>query len=213
MENNNKNWVLPEGFWTEQRAWDSYLDRVDTIYLDLDDTLVPLSEKLLETFGKSPSCVDLITDYNNKLYEVCGVQKKNFWNIVANQGPEFWSSMELTAGGTALLDFCKYLEETRGIRWQIVTALVSDHHPRCRATAAAGKAAWAADRGLADRLTISNSKFAHAAPSKLLIDDCPERVEKFRHSGGHAVYFPQPWNVGTILKKMFDEIHAPRFMK
>lgn len=179
---------------------------INTIYLDLDDTLVALTEPLLELFGKSKSCKSLITDYNHTLYEVCGVHKKHFWNIVADRGPEFWANLEMTSDGTRLLNLCMNLEAQRGIRWQIVTALVSERHPRCRATSAAGKAAWAANRGWADRLTITNSKFAHAATTKLLIDDCPERVEKFYAAGGWAIFFPQPWNCGEGYEKLVSKV-------
>lgn len=208
-----KEWILPNGFLNQDRAWDCYLDKIDTIYVDVDDTIVELTAPLLKFHGVCPSKKGLITDYNKKIYEVVGLEPRDFWFQVAQAGPDFWESLTLTAEGAAILNFCQKLEKDHGIRWQLVTALVSDRHPECRRTSADGKAAWASARGFADRLTISNAKHAHAAPNKLLIDDCPDWIEKFRARSGHAVYFPQPWNVGTTLAKMFDEIYAPRFMK
>lgn len=205
-------WVLPDGF-KEQRAWDCYLDKIDTILVDVDDTLVDLTVPLLEFFGACPSKKALITDYNSKIYEVVGIEPREFWFRIAGAGPAFWENLPLTAEGAVVLSFCQTMERDHGVRWQLMTALVSDRHPECRAASAAGKANWAARKGWADRLTISNAKHVHASERTLLIDDFSDWIEKFRANGGHAVHFPQPWNVGTTLAKMFDEIYAPRFMK
>lgn len=178
---------------------------IDTIYLDLDDTIVDLTGALLRLFRKNPECKNSITEYNHTLYKVCGVEKKDFWNTVSKQGHEFWANLEITQRGEYLLNLCQSFEAIHKVRWQFLTALVSDRHPQCRDVSAAGKVSWAAKHGLSDRLTISTTKCIFAGRRKLLVDDCPQHVEQFRAAGGKAVYSPQPWNEG-VWSKTTDEI-------
>jgi len=195
----------------QQRFWDSYLDVVDTIYLDLDDTLVDLTGVLLQKFGHEESERSKITSYN--LAPVIGRYRSEvqFWEDVSRFGIDLWADLQPTTHGKVLLDFCKTLEKERGIKWQIVTALVPQEHGECAKVSAAGKVAWAINQNLLDRLCICTNKSAHAAPTKLLIDDRQESVESFRKAGGLALTFPQPWNTGTTVKQLYDDIHAPRW--
>ena len=160
--------------------------RIRRCFLDLDGVLVDFLRGALEACGAADM------DYPKGQYwieEVLGVTRADMWSRFGDlerffadlkwhrDGPEIWRLAQVYYGGDGGL-------------W-----LLSTPHDGGEGTF--GKMQWV-ERNLGAawtrRLILAWDKTACAAPSSLLVDDCPGNVDSWRACGGRAVLVPRIYN-------------------
>ena len=168
----------------------SYLP--DAVFLDLDDTIVDFTEEVV--YRKTGSTdISGVTDYSGTLFDVCGMTQVEFYELMSD--PTFWSSLTMNDTGRALIE----VVERSGVPWTILTAVPSFQRLpnnlvyKARRAALVGKLDWFEANGIT-KYAIATEKRMFAGSRKILIDDSPERVDKFRKHCGIAITVPQPWN-------------------
>lgn len=163
--------------------------RPDSVYMDLDDTLVDLAGRICGLYGKTKSDIH---EYDKSIYEVCNVSREQLWEDVAFEGARFWEQIPILPWAD---DFVR-AATMHGQRLIIMTALPLPGSP-ARDHAAVGKLRWLKNYFGSDfdDFAFTRAKEAFAGPNKLLVDDRVSHIQDFIEAGGQAVYAPQPWNI------------------
>ena len=166
--------------------------KIETIYLDLDDTLVDLQGPLFDLSGVSRSRIPEIEVYKKSLLDWSGLTREVFCENWADAGPDFWEGLEWTDIGREIWEEANKTDA----EVIIVTALPADSNPRLREATAIGKMRWF-DKVFHEEFSafaFCSEKHKLAGPNKLLIDDRTDFIDGFMARGGSALVVPQPWN-------------------
>lgn len=146
------------------------------IYLDMDGVLTDLATHIFQWHG-----VPYPNPWPKMEYNIAEVMGKDCWDLPTF----FWSTMPKTKEFDAILRLLRNNKIT-------ICTCPTDHH------SASGKLTWLKrnyPEGY-DDFIICRDKSHLASRNVLLIDDCDEKVIKFRKAGGRAILFPRPWNSG-----------------
>lgn len=151
------------------------------VFLDLDGVLAEFHDSAFTFFGKEvtrPRVYDIVSSL--------GMLADDFWNSL-DYG--FWRNLPWTQEGEKLFEGILDLVPARD-----VFVLSS---PSWTSGCLGGKADWVKHNlghGYLKRLHLAASKFAVAAPGKILIDDFDTNVMDFRKHKGKALLVPRQWN-------------------
>ena len=162
--------------------------KINTVFLDLDNTLVDFNGAVYSLFGLSRKQVEAPTEWHGihkSLSKVLGrdVTEAELWARVADAGEDWWANLEWLPGSDDMVGQIKRL----GL--EIFVCSSAGWIP----SSATGKLRWVA-RNIGCETFLCRNKHMLATPDRLLIDDAPHQVESFRKAGGKAIYYPQPWN-------------------
>lgn len=157
---------------------------VSRLYLDMDGVLVDFDSRVDEfgarkAPGKNPDAID--------------------WNIAKEIGPDFWANMKWMPGAEKFYAACRDLCHTAGIEMGILTAIEIPAGVR-------GKCLWVhwnTDLDNEHLVIVKKGamKSLFAAPDRILVDDTPENIERFRAAGGLGVRYENPRQaMADILK-------------
>ncbi len=166
------------------------MSKINTVFLDLDNTLVDFNGAVYDLFGFDRAAVGLQepTEWHGihkAISKVIGrdVTEAELWARVADAGEDWWANLEWLPGSPSLV------RELQGLEYKLFVCSSTGWIP----SGAAGKLRWVA-RNIGCETFLCRYKNMLAAPDRVLIDDAPHQVESFRKAGGHAIYYPQPWN-------------------
>ena len=164
------------------------MSKINTVFLDLDNTLVDFNGAVYNLFGLSRKQVEEPTEWHGihkSLSEALRreVTEAELWARVADAGEDWWANLKWLPGAAPLV------RELQCLEYEIFVCSSTGWIP----SSATGKLRWVA-RNIGCETFLCRHKHMLAAPDRLLIDDAPHQVESFRKAGGHAIYFPQPWN-------------------
>ena len=152
-------------------------------FLDVDEVLV-------DFVGPALSLHDLTFDEVKNHWpkttwsfeEVFGWSSKKFWNPINKEGAKFWENLpELP-----WIDELLYLVSVKFPDCYLVSS------PTLNSSSYVGKITWICKKfgkGF-NQFILTSHKELLAGPERILIDDRPENVKKFRNWGGRAVLFP-----------------------
>jgi len=159
------------------------------IILDLDGVLADFTSAACAVHGKYGATK--INKWN--FFKDWGITEREFWAKIKAHGDDFYRESVLPFSWA--LDLLAAVEQTD--EYVIMST------PACGSPEGyAGKKIWV-DKYLQPHvlepieLIVGGAKHLMAQPDRLLIDDYDKNVENFRKAGGHAITFPQPWNVNT----------------
>ena len=128
--------------------------------------------------------------------KVLSIDDDEFWEVIHNQGVDFWRRLKPYSWFPALHNALCSLGKV-----YFVTAPTHSPH------SAAGKMLWLKDRfgdGFKDFI-ITRQKHLLANIGCVLVDDCDHNIEAFeRHGQGKGILFPQRWN------SAHEHIHSDR---
>jgi len=125
----------------------------------------------------------------NEAAKAIGVDISNnkMWKAIDAAGEDFWANLKPYPWTDELWDLCS--------RYGEVAILTS---PSDKPESAYGKVKWLKRwKGKNFReYFIGSRKYLAAGPNKVLIDDHPKKLNKFKDPeyGGRGILFPQPWN-------------------
>lgn len=155
---------------------------IEAVFLDMDGVLANFMEAALRAHGLDPQT--LVWPPGAVSYaSVMGIEKSHFWPPIDGTSG-FWERLEPYPWIDDLLRACRQVTEN--------IALLSTPSPAPGAWS--GKRTWQR-RHLPDcELILCRSKHFLATPSRVLIDDTDEKIDKWRAAGGHGIVFPQLWN-------------------
>jgi len=165
------------------------MSEINTVLLDLDNTLVDFNAAVYKLFGLSKTFVKEPTEWHGihkSLSEALRreVTEAELWARVADAGEDWWANLEWLPGAKDMV--C----EIKRLGLEIYICSSTSWIP----SSATGKLRWVARNIPSCETFLCRHKHMLAAPDRLLIDDAPHQVESFRKAGGHAIYYPQPWN-------------------
>jgi hypothetical protein len=174
-----------------------------TILLDLDDTLISFTERIVQHFT-CDTFINGVTDYDGSLFDVCGCTQEQFYLHMSDPG--FWEFLPWREDGIKLYKAAQKLPQDVMIMTALPfeqVGLAQQYVERARNAAAIGKTRWAQRYGIRD-FAIVTDKWQFAGPGMLLIDDNPHRTAAFTARGGQAITVPQPWNdaSGDVVELM-----------
>jgi hypothetical protein len=171
--------------------------KINTIILDLDDTLNCLTMTILGQLG-----ADVLPYQYDRFPPSCGYDIIAAWSELTSRPkpsvPEFWEMVTEDIWATAPRSQQFWLLEwaaTAVGRKNVIIATVPTKSGECLS----GKYTWMmrhlpvwAHRQYA----ITPRKQFFAREGTLLVDDSDSNVDKFRERGGSAILLPRPWNTG-----------------
>lgn len=172
----------------------------ETIYLDLDDTILDLLGPICDLVGV-PVPENGSLETRDKFYEVNNLDYREVWLEIAKLGSKFWNRLNFKPGGYYLMQRCFELAPTI-----IVTALPKFQNPAYK-YAALGKLEWLYSMNIPN-FALCNNKQMLASPKKLLIDDHVAR--QFSAAGGQAVEVPAAWN--DVAGDLYDVVKNVEFL-
>lgn len=154
------------------------------IYCDMDGVLVDFNSQFRSlSEGINPN------DYEKTH------GRKMFWNLINNEGVEFWSSMSWMKDGKELWEFIK----------SPTTELLSA--PSVQEESRIGKARWVGKNlpGVILNLEYAVDKKKFAGPNNILIDDHPKNISDWVESGGIGILHYSARETIFTLKNIFNE--------
>jgi 5'(3')-deoxyribonucleotidase len=154
--------------------------KIETIFLDLDDVIVDFYGAALKLFPYHN-----VTDMSNwSVEESLGITHEEFWARIVRE-PRFWEELPWLPWGLTL-----HKELTK------IAPVVFATSPSSCPYAAAGKIEWFHKYFGRDfrKFVLVQDKEVLARHNTLLIDDRDYNVDKFIEAGGYAIAFPRPWN-------------------
>ncbi len=174
------------------------LSVVDTIILDIDDTLNSLSLVIMGFFGcpvgpydydKFPVELgyDVMAAVNQmlELAEDEAWQLKDFWNAIPR---ELWAEAPLSLESSYLLERSAQLVGEENVYLATSPTKCPESH--------AGKVEWMHQflpEWIHRQYFITPRKWKLANAESLLIDDCDDNIELFNRKG-QGLIVPRPWN-------------------
>ena len=151
-----------------------------SIYLDMDDVVAAFRRHCEAFFAKK-------ADGSWNFYEQWGMTADQFWNEI-DEDPFFWSHMPKTDQCDELVK----LVETVDPDFNILTC--PHDHEQCYA----GKYYWAKKHlgfdNVARRLILDGAKWERSKVGRILIDDKPDNITKWKSGGGIGILWPADWN-------------------
>lgn len=153
--------------------------------LDMDGVLVDFVGGACHWHGKTNPYGKPGTAGEWDVIKLIGMEPEPFWK---NLGRGFWSGLDWMHDGKFILDV---VEEAFGA--DNVCLLTSP----CETDGCIdGKRDWVKAHmpSYSKRLLVGSAKEFCAGPDRLLIDDHPGNVTKFKAAGGSACLLPRPWN-------------------
>ena len=170
----------------------------NTVYLDVDDTLLEWTEEMLFRLCGSRDISGIHTHFDPSLFG--GATVADVSRVM--ESVDFWYSLRMGETGAKILEALKGLEQDV----ILVTAI-----PPATASLKARRAALEAKGALSARFKlpvclISDSgnmeswkatKALLASSSKLLVDDSESACRAFSEAGGQSILVPRPWNSST----------------
>lgn len=157
------------------------------VLCDLDGVLADFSRAACVLHGRPTYAV---TKWN--WYTDWGMDSYEFWAPIKDAGVGFYNSFVRPT------PWCRELYDYLRLNYPMIIATATPLHPGL----ICGKAKWIEDiLSPHPPVHFGNDKSLMAAPDRVLIDDRNENVNAFRDAGGHAITFPQPWNVMHKMTK------------
>lgn len=175
----------------------------NTIFVDVDDTILDWTGEMLERLTGSRDISRVTVQYDPKFFGDTTELDKAM--VMAELG--FWRSLKLTRLGHALLAAIVAGEFEQDVTLVTATPPLMPGVP-ARVNDAVQRAASRAKRELGARLGLpvnvvtshsaygkwAKAKAMLASPLKVLIDDSGSMTKAFAEKGGQAVLVPKPWN-------------------
>lgn len=165
----------------KEEAANKQLQSKYKIYCDLDGVLVDFDKRFEEfSNGISPK------QYESKY----GITK--FWELITDQGHEFWSNMEWMPEGRKLWDYIKKYKPS------LLSA------PSRESSSRYGKRLWVQNNipGTPLILAKREAKQNYAGKNNILIDDRKDNCDEWVYAGGIAIMFTSTDQVINDLKQL-----------
>jgi 5'(3')-deoxyribonucleotidase len=159
----------------------------------MDGVLTAWSETVARMFGHRIPPPPAKVPYD--IWESFGVSEKELWAAVNAEGPSWWEHLDEYEWSEELYARLQALATGRDALLVICTS------PCAKGHSAMGKQRWMNrfTGSIFRDIVITPHKHLLARPNAVLIDDSPDKVEKFRQYGGSAVLFPRQWNDGPDM--------------
>ena len=153
-------------------------------YLDMDGVISNFTAQAWPLFTKGKKYEDHEWQkWGQKMEDELGIPPYRFWPTIDRAGTIFWANMPKWEWTDELI---KMLGPKN-----ICICTSPSRQPEC----VFGKRMWLVNNGYANlSYAIIKHKHLMARPGRILIDDTPKKVDKWRAAGGDAILFPQPWN-------------------
>jgi len=163
------------------------MNKIHTIYLDLDGVFVDLQSKIDEIFGAG-------TQYGD-------IPAKRFWAEM-EKIPHLFNNLDQIPGSRSLFKYIESLQDIYNIEIAILTSIPIA--TGSLGTAREDKIRWVR-RNLSETIPVitvlgGKNKAKYANPNSILVDDLPRNVELFKAEGGNAILHKD--NAETIIKLM-----------
>lgn len=174
-------------------------------YLDMDGVISAFTAAAWPLFTKGESYDEKnYKKLGSKMEDELGIPPYKFWPTIDRAGTIFWANMPK-------FEWADELIEMLGPK-NICICTSPSRAPEC----VFGKRMWLVNNGYGNlNYSIIKHKHLMARPGRILIDDTPKKVDKWREAGGSAILFPQPWNDNyaitdriTYVKEQIAEIEA-----
>lgn len=159
------------------------------IFLDMDGVVCDFISAAFRVHG---------SEFNPATYprgewsiaKVLGITETQFWEKIDAVGEDFWPGLVKYPWAEELI---ACVERHVGPNWSFCTTPSRAHF------SSSGKVLWIQEEfgSRFRRYHIGEDKHHFAQSQHLLIDDSTANCQKFTGAGGHAILFPQPWNIGA----------------
>jgi 5'(3')-deoxyribonucleotidase len=160
----------------------------DTIFLDLDGTLVDFRGAALKVCGATIGANDS-PEYS--LSRATGISSAELWAAIDAVGPGFWRYLPKYPWADELLAALPEWSDD----------IVITTSPTWHWSSFAGKRLWLQDQfgeSFGNYIFTQRKELLARTPNSVLIDDSQTNAEKFRAAGGLAILVPQVWNDGVL---------------
>lgn len=168
------------------------MSKIDHVLIDMDGVLCNFIGAAFVAHG---GVYDELTYPRGEwsIAKVLGITDAEFWKKIDLLGEDFWASLDPYPW---MSDLIQSVHDVVGDEWSIATSPSRAHF------SASGKVRWLQSQFGSHfrRYMLGEQKFRLAKPGVVLIDDSSTNCAKFAATGGEAIEFPQPWNVGYVAK-------------
>lgn len=159
-----------------------------TLLLDMDGVLCDFVTAACNACGITPDWDNWPTNEWD-IAKMMGLTARAMWDNIDQQGPEFWANLEPYPWADELVDELRHFCSMYDFQLTIATAPGWSHNSY------AGKRQWLIKHGLGKVPSMFGSeKHLLAHRNRILIDDGPHNIAKFRLYCGTAITFPMHWN-------------------
>lgn len=168
------------------------------IFVDLDGVLVRFVQGASPLFGTTEE--ELMPKWQLGCWEMCeplGITRSQWYKVIDNAGEDFWANLPEYQWRDDLYDFCEKLAPT-----YILSA--PTHEPACLSGKLRWLHKWKGEHF--QNYVFTAMKERTARWDRILIDDKPSNVIKFREHGGKAILFPTHANDRYELRERAVEV-------
>ena len=168
------------------------MNKIHTIYLDLDGVFVDLQSKICEVFGEG-------TQYGD-------IPSKQFWAEM-EKIPNVFLHLDQIPGSRRVFQYIESIQSVYNVEVAILTSIpIPTGSLR---TAREDKIKWVR-RNLSETIPVitvlgGSKKADYANPNSLLIDDLERNVMTFREDGGNAILHRSTAETCIRLLSMFPD--------
>ena len=172
------------------------MPRLSRCFIDMDGVLVDFVNLALKIHDRE----DLQTNWppgETDIHRLLNISKSDFWEKLDSLGASLWKNLPPYPWYQELIGIVESFSP-----WTILTS--PSLNPECPT----GKVQWMnlhLQEGFRNFL-IGPQKHLLAQSDRVLIDDSDVKIDQFRHAGGKAILFPQPWNSNHGISDRMDYI-------
>lgn len=163
----------------QQKLYKSLPNKIDKLFLDLDDVLVDCVGQAFNDLRGKPakSDQDLIDFMSNEN------SFKMFWEIEPVLGLSWWANLPLLPWAKNLISVCQKITDN----FAILTS------PSWSPNAAAGKIMWSNNFFGGNKTIMTRDKYLVASKNCVLVDDQEKFCNRWKEYGGIPIKLSRPW--------------------